>query len=98
MTSKKPRAIQWLEEQTGASIEYEPEASPPRHLSVRLDGELATALDAMAAERGVTVSHLVRDLLADAVHLRMAVARLDGHALAERLAADVAEVRRRLVS
>jgi hypothetical protein len=50
----------------------------------------------MAAERGLTVSHLVRELLAEAVGQRASVAKLDGRALAERLAADVAEVRRRL--
>ena len=94
----KPKAIQWLEEETGQSIDYVPEvnAGQDRHLSVRLAGELATGLDAMAAERGLTVSHLVRELLAEAVGQRAAVAKLDGRALAERLAADVAEVRRRL--
>jgi predicted DNA-binding ribbon-helix-helix protein len=94
----KPKAIQWLEETTGQTIDYRPEASVghDRHLSVRLTGELATGLDAMAAERGLTVSHLVRELLAEAVGQRAAVAKLDGRELAERLAADVAEVRRRL--
>ena len=94
----KPKAIQWLEEQTGQTIEYaaEPNAGQDRHLSVRLAGELARGLDAMAAERGLTVSHLVRELLAEAVSQRASVAKLDGRALAERLAADVAEVRRRL--
>ena len=94
----KPKAIQWLEEQTGQSIEYTAEfpAGQDRHLSVRLTGELAAGLDAMAAERGLTVSHLVRELLAEAVTQRASVARLDSRALADRLAADVAEVRRRL--
>jgi Ribbon-helix-helix protein, copG family len=94
----KPKAIQWLEEQTGQTIEYTAEANAgqDRHLSVRLTGELAAGLDTMAAERGLTVSHLVRELLAEAVSQRAAVAKLDGRALAERLAADVAEVRRRL--
>lgn len=94
----KPKAIQWLKEQTSQTIDYTPEAQPgqDRHLSVRLPGDLAVGLGAMAAERGLTVSHLVRELLAEAVGQRAAVARLDGRALAERLAADVAEVRRRL--
>jgi predicted DNA binding CopG/RHH family protein len=93
----KPKAIEWLEEQTGQTIAYSPESAPQdRHLSVRLTGELAAALDAMAAERGLTLSHLVRELLTDAVDQRATVAKLDGRALAERLAADVAEVRRRL--
>ena len=94
----KPKAIQWLEEQTGEIIPYAPElvVSQDRHLSVRLTGELAAGLDAMATERGLTLSHLVRELLAEAVAQRATVATLDGRALADRLAADVAEVRRRL--
>lgn len=94
----KPKAIQWLEEQTGETIAYAPEVivSQDRHLSVRLAGDLAAGLDAMAAERGLTLSHLVRELLADAVAQRATVAKLDGRELADRLAADVAEVRRRL--
>ena len=94
----KPKAIQWLEEQTGESIEYTTEVAvgQDRHLSVRLTGDLAAGLDAMAAERGLTLSHLVRELLAEAVAQRATVAGLDGRALADRLAADVAEVRRRL--
>jgi hypothetical protein len=50
----------------------------------------------MAEERGLTVSQLVRELLTEAVSERDAVASLDAKALASRLAADVAEVRRRL--
>ena len=94
----KPKAIQWLEEQTGETIAYTPEVivSQDRHLSVRLAGDLAAGLDAMAAERGLTLSHLVRELLTDAVAQRAAAAKLDGRELADRLAADVAEVRRRL--
>jgi predicted transcriptional regulator len=94
----KPKAIQWLDEQTGETIAYDPEVvvGQDRHLSVRLAGDLAASLDAMAAERGTTLSHLVRELLAEAVDQRATVAKLDGRALADRLAADVAEVRRRL--
>lgn len=93
----KPKSIAWLEEQTGQRIDYTPEPErPERHLSVRLGGDLAAALDAMADERGLTVSQLVRELLTEAVSERDAVASLDAKALASRLAADVAEVRRRL--
>jgi predicted transcriptional regulator len=94
----KPKAIQWLEEQTGETLAYAPEAvvSQDRHLSVRLNADLAASLDALAAERGLTLSHLVRELLAEVVSQRPTVAKLDGRALADRLAADVAEVRRRL--
>jgi hypothetical protein len=37
----KPKAIQWLEEQTGQTIDYTTEANTgqDRHLSVRLTGE-----------------------------------------------------------
>ena len=46
----KPKAIQWLETQTGESIDYPP-GSPgqDRHLSVRLTSELAAGLDTLAA-------------------------------------------------
>ena len=94
----KPTAIQWLEDQTGQHIDYVPEAPPgqDRHLSVRLTGELAAGLEELADERKVTVSQLVRELLGEAVARREEVTSLDASALAERLAADVAEVRRRL--
>jgi hypothetical protein len=94
----KPAAIQWLEDQTGEEIHYVSEEAPSqdRHLSVRLTGELAAGLDALARERNVTVSQLVRELLGDAVERRVEVASLDATALGDRLAADVAEVRRRL--
>lgn len=96
----KPDAIRWLEGQTGSEIPYEPESPESvgrdRHLSVRLDRETAISLDSLAAERGVTVSQLVRELLRDAVALRRSAASLDARALTDRLAADVAEVRRRL--
>ncbi len=93
----KPESIRWLESQTGEAIPYTPESvSRERHLSVRVDREMALALDAMAAERSVTVSQFVRDLLAEAVGQRQSAAGLDARALVDRLAADVAEVRRRL--
>ena len=96
----KPDPIQWLESQTGEEIPYEPEPPQPagrdRHLSVRLNQAAAEGLEALAAERGTTVSQLVRELLQDAVELRRSAASLDARALADRLAADVAEVRRRL--
>jgi predicted DNA-binding ribbon-helix-helix protein len=96
----KPKAIRWLEEQTGQSIPYatEDQASDARehHLSVRVDRTMAGALDSMANERGVTVSQLVRELLAHAVMERRGTGGLDAQALVDRLAADVAEVRRRL--
>ncbi len=94
----KPKSIQWLEEQTGQSIDYVAEVprGQERHLSVRLTSDLTAALDAIANERGLTVSQLVRELLNEAVRQRSSVATLDSRALVDRLAADVAEVRRRL--
>ena len=94
----KPKAIQWLEDQTGQSIEYSPESPPgqDRHLSVRLTADLAAGLASIAAERGFTMSQIVRELVAEAVGQRGSATELDGRALADRLAADVAEVRRRL--
>jgi hypothetical protein len=94
----KPKAIQWLEHETGQTIDFVAEPSPAgeRHLSVRVPDDLAVGLSELAAERGLSVSQLVRQLLGDAVAQRQAMASLDASALAERLAADVAEVRRRL--
>lgn len=86
-----------MEEQTGQRLEYERGVEArERHLSVRLGDELASALEAMAAARGVTVSHLVRELLADAVARRNEVASLDAKELADRVASDAAELSRRL--
>jgi predicted HicB family RNase H-like nuclease len=96
----KPKTIQWLENQTGESIAYAPEepasGGHESHLSVRLDKRLSVALDEMAAEHGVTVSQLVRELVAQAVAERQSTTGLDAQALVDRLAADVAEVRHRL--
>ena len=94
----KPKAIQWLEAKTGAAVPYTSEPTEPRerHLSVRVDRSTAEVLDEIAAERGVTVSQLVRDLIAGAVESRRSTKAMDASALVERLAADVAEVRRRL--
>lgn len=96
MTSK-PAPIQWLEAQTGQTIDFTP--APPvrdRHLSVRLTGDLSAALDSIAAARGVVVSQLVRQILEDEVARSRAVTTLDERALVERVAQDVAELRRRL--
>jgi predicted transcriptional regulator len=94
----EPKAIQWLEDETGQTIDFVAEPTPAgeRHLSVRLSDDLAAELTELADERGLSVSQLVRQLLGDAVTQCQAVASLDAAALAERLAADVAEVRRRL--
>lgn len=96
----KPEAIRWLESQTGESIPYTHRDPEPigreRHLSVRVDREMASALEAIASERGSSVSQLVRELLAQAVAQRQNAASLDASALVDRLAADVAEIRRRL--
>ena len=96
MTSK-PAPIRWLEEQTGQQIEYPPSAPlRDRHLSVRLTAELSSGLDAIAAERGVVLSQLVRQLLEEEVARGRALATLDQRALVGRLEQDVAELRRRL--
>lgn len=93
----KPKAIQWLEEQTGTTIDYpSPVPTRERHLSVRLSDDLAAGLDRLADERGLSVSQLVRELVREAVDQRASVTALDSKSLADRLAADVAEVRRRL--
>jgi len=91
----KSKAVRYFEEMTGEK--FEPEEPPQdRHLSVRLTPELASGLGKLAAERGQTMSQLVRTLITTAVDERERVAALDGPALADRLEADIAELRRRL--
>ena len=93
----KPAALRWLEERTGQQIEYPPSTSArDRHLSVRLTSELGDALDELATQRGVVVSHLVREILEGEVARGRALATLDRRALVSRLEQDVAELRRRL--
>jgi predicted DNA binding CopG/RHH family protein len=97
-STPKPKALQWLEEQTGQDIEYPttPPATNDRHLSVRLSSDLAAGLERIASERGLQLSQFVRELLTIVVAERDSVGSLDDRALADRLASDVAEVRRRL--
>lgn len=94
----KPKAIGWLEEQTGQTVPYVPEdrVSRERHLSVRVTTEMLDVLEQVAAERDISVSQVVREMIAIAVAERASVSALDARALVDRLAADVAEVRRRL--
>lgn len=94
----KPEAVEWLESETGQTIDITAEATPTedRHLSVRVSRDLADGLSVLADERGQSLSQLVPNLLKEAVAQRQAVAALDAKALAERLAVDVVEVRRRL--
>jgi hypothetical protein len=94
----KPKAILWLEEHTGQHIDYAPvtSSSRDRHLSVRVTSEMFAVLEDIAAERAISVSQVVRELVAGAVADREAMSNLETRDLVERLAADVAEVRRRL--
>ncbi|MGE0877191.1 MAG: ribbon-helix-helix protein, CopG family [Acidimicrobiia bacterium] len=65
----KARGIEWLEAQTGRSIDVDagPCVSEDRYLSVRLSSELAAALEALAVERGLAVPALVREIVSEAV-------------------------------
>ena len=95
----KPRAIEWLESETGEEIPYSPERAPARHrhLSVRVSEEVATELERMANDGDTSVSQLVRDLVTQAIERRRAEADLDTSALVDQLNAGVAELSRRLV-
>ena len=93
----KPRAIQWLEEQTGQIIERPADLPEPvddgmRHLTMRMPIAMYARLGEVAAERNLTVSQRARQLLTDG---------LQPPRLPEREALDVAiaaldEMRRRL--
>jgi predicted DNA binding CopG/RHH family protein len=65
----KPRALVWLEQQTGADIPHgaTETTGKDRHLSVRMPAEDAERLGKMAAERGMTLSQLVRSVLVAAL-------------------------------
>ena len=63
---------------------------------VRLTSDLSAGLDALASERGLTVSNWCVNCSTTPSAERASVAAMDGRALADRLAADVAEVQRRL--
>ncbi|MBI2169567.1 MAG: ribbon-helix-helix protein, CopG family [Actinobacteria bacterium] len=62
----KPRGIQWLEEQTGETLD--PPGGPipeGKHLSVRLTGDLVSQLEEHAAARGESISQVARRLIKD---------------------------------
>lgn len=96
----KPRALTWLEQETGQNIPYTSNrpVGNDRHLSVRLPAAVAENLEQMAAERGMKLSQLVRSVLLATLSEHAQLTTLDGRDLAARLAADVAEVQRRLAS
>ena len=73
--------LQWLEKETGHSIPYVPDEQESEGRERHLS---------------VRVDRLVRELLAQAVTERQSTAGLEAQALIDRLAADVAEVRRQL--
>jgi len=97
----KPRGLSWLEEQTGQELPYDESSEPSprgRHLSVRLDGDLAAAVEALAATRGLLLSEYVRRLLVAAVEHERSSRAADADALLQRMEGDLAELRRRLAS
>lgn len=63
---KKPRGIEWLEEQTGETLDPPGSAVPEgKHLSVRLSGDLVTQLESHASKRGESISQVARRLIRD---------------------------------
>jgi hypothetical protein len=61
----KPRGIEWLEDQTGESLDRQAPVSEGRHLSLRIPTDLADRLEAYAAARHESVSSAARRLLLD---------------------------------
>ena len=60
----KSRAIQWLEQQTGQSLDEKPgDADDTRHLSVRVPALLFERIEDLANSTGETVSQVARRLL-----------------------------------
>jgi len=94
----KPKAIQWLERETGEEIEYPINTGrgKSRHLSIRLEVDLLEKLNKVSRSRGETPSQTVRMLIEHAVREQESVAGLDDAALAVQLNLAVSEVTRRL--
>lgn len=65
----KPRAILWLESETGASIDVGGRLLPPgpNDVVIRLDRELVAALREQADRRGVTLQGFVEQTLRDSI-------------------------------
>ena len=62
----KPRAIEWLEQETGQELDrHRAPLSEGKHLSLRVPADLGAQLDAYAAERGESVSQVARRLIVD---------------------------------
>ena len=61
----KPRGVEWLEEQTGQTLEKGHLASEGRHLSLRVSRDLSVRLERYAADRGESVSQAARRLIGD---------------------------------
>ena len=85
----KPRAIAWLEEQTGQQLDR-PSAPPKsRHVSIRVPDELFDRLERLALQRGESVSQSARRLLvAGLVDEREPTDAIDDAIIALQLARD----------
>ena len=59
----KSRTTQWLEEQTGQSLDPLPNSEAMRHLSLRLPLDLHKQLETLAANNGESISQVARRLL-----------------------------------
>ena len=64
--SAKPRLIEWLEDQTGKSLDpAAPAAGHDRHVSIRLPTALYERIEALAASSAEPVSQTIRRLLSE---------------------------------
>lgn len=62
----KPRAIDWLEQQTDQKLDRPgPSPAKARHVSIRVSDELFEQLERLAHARDETVSQCARQLLLD---------------------------------
>lgn len=67
-TQRKPELIDWLERETGKSLDASAAASAnDRHVSVRLPTALYERLDAIARSHQETVSQSIRRLVGEAL-------------------------------
>ena len=59
----RPRAIAWLEEQTGQKLDQPLLPPKSRHVSIRVSDDLYNRLEQLAVQRGESVSQSARRLL-----------------------------------
>lgn len=94
----KPKALEWLDEQTGEDTEWPFPIRPADdgQYAILVPDDVAVKLMQVAAAREQTIAVTIRSLIEHAVPEPEPPATLDNDKLISQLSATVAEVKRRL--